>query len=153
LSDERTSPDIYDPATDPPLTDLVVCSDLVAAKQPEEVIISQIEQFGYSEDAVFGIKLALEEAMTNAVRHGNRHDASKRIRVRYAVSPRRVIIFVADEGAGFCPEEVPDPTAPENIERPNGRGIMLINAYMTRVSYNAAGNEVRMMKANERWAP
>lgn len=89
--------------------------------------------------------------MTNAVRHGNWNDASKRITVRYAVSPRRTVIMVADEGPGFALDTVPDPTLPENLERPNGRGIMLMKAYMTDVGYNEAGNEVRLLKVNDRW--
>jgi len=144
---------IYDAAIDGPLTELVVRSTLVAAKEPERTILSAIEKCGFTEDALFAIKLCLEEAMTNAVRHGNRGDDSKRVTVRFAISPRRVVIMVADEGPGFRPEDVPDCTRPENIERPNGRGIMLIRAYMSDVSYNSSGNEVWMMKENEQWRP
>jgi len=66
--------------------------------------------------------------------------------VRYYVDPRRVVVMVRDEGRGFCPENVPDPTAEENLERPNGRGIMLMHSYTTRVCYNRTGNEVWMLK-------
>src|SRR5262249_19764587 len=125
----------------------------VAAKKPEEVILAEVQQHNYSEEDVFAIKLSLEEAMTNAVRHGNRFDVSKNIRVRYAVTARRIIVMVADEGPGFSVADVPDPTDPENLERPNGRGIMLIRAYMTRVSFNPPGNEVCMLKENEQWRP
>jgi serine/threonine-protein kinase RsbW len=58
------------------------------------------------------------------------------------------VILVADDGPGFCIDSVPDPTKPEFLERPNGRGIMLIRAYMTRVEYNETGNEVRMLLIN-----
>lgn len=144
---------MHDPNLDGPLNELVVGSNLTAAKAPEQAILGEVQRCGYGEEAVFAIKLSLEEAMTNAVRHGNRNDHSKSIRVRYAVSPRRVLIMVADEGPGFAPEAVPDPTEPEYIERPNGRGIMLIRAYMTSVSYNDRGNEVRMLKENDQWRP
>lgn len=143
----------YEPSIDGPLHDMVVPSDLTAAKEPERVILAEIERCGYAEDTVFAIKLSLEEAMTNAVRHGNRHDSGKRVRVKYAVTPRRVVIMVGDDGPGFRPDDVPDPTLPENLERPNGRGIMLIRAYMTIVGYNERGNEVWMMKENESWKP
>src|SRR5262245_10813756 len=143
--------DMYDPKVDGQLRELMVRSDLVAAKKPEEVILADVQQHGYSEEDVFAIKLALEEAMTNAVRHGNRFDASKNVRVRYAVSKRRILIMVQDEGPGFRIDDVPDPTQPENLERPNGRGIMLIRAYMTRVEFVGAGNEVCMIKENEQW--
>lgn len=144
-------PDFYDPNLDGPLKELVIDNTLSAAKAPESAILGEIEKCGYSEEAVFAIKLSLEEAMTNAVRHGNWNDASKRITVRYAVSPRRTVIMVADEGPGFALDTVPDPTLPENLERPNGRGIMLMKAYMTDVGYNEAGNEVRLLKVNDRW--
>ena len=91
---------------------------------------------------------ALEEAMTNAVRHGNGGDASKRVVVRYAVSPEMCVICVRDEGTGFEPAKIPDPTAPDRLSLPCGRGIMLIRAYMTDVEYRASGREVRMVKLN-----
>lgn len=130
------------------LTEIVIPNDLRSAREPEQRILSQLGVCGYAPDAVFAIKLALEEALTNAVKHGNRNDGSKRIVVRYAVTPRRTVIMVRDEGHGFRPETVPDPTVDENIERPYGRGIMLMQAYMTRVCYNRAGNEVWMLKEN-----
>lgn len=130
------------------LDELVIPNDLRSAKQPESHILALLVRHGYDPDTVFAIKLALEEAMTNAVKHGNRNDTSKCITVRYCVDPRRVVIMVRDEGCGFCPERVPDPTAEENLERPNGRGIMLMHSYMTRVCYNQAGNEVWMLKLN-----
>lgn len=128
------------------LEEIVVPNDLHSAKHPEDLIIARLEQSGYTPDNIFAIKLALEEALTNAVKHGNRNDSSKRIVVRYRITPHSVVIMVRDEGAGFCPRKVPDCTADENLERPSGRGIMLMNAYMTRVEYNEAGNEVWMVK-------
>lgn len=130
------------------LSEIVIPNDLRSAREPEQRILSQLGVCGYDPDTVFAIKLALEEALTNAIKHGNRNDGSKRIVVRYAVNPERAVIMVRDEGNGFRPEAVPDPTADENLERPNGRGIMLMQAYMTRVCYNHAGNEVWMLKEN-----
>ncbi len=135
------------------LEQIVVPSDLRAAKEPEQRILDELERHGYSEDARFAIKLALEEALTNAVKHGNRNDPSKRVTVRYHISPQRAVIAIRDEGCGFSPEKVPDPTADENLERPNGRGIMLMQAYMTKVRYNPAGNEVWLMRENSPTPP
>ncbi len=125
-----------------------VPSTLADAKTPELQILRDVEASGYDEDATFAIKLALEEAMTNAVRHGNCGDPTKKIIVRYAVSPEMVVICVRDQGSGFCPDEVPDPTEPERLSLPSGRGIMLIRAYMTDVEYRADGREIRMVKLN-----
>lgn len=133
-----------------PLKEIVVKNTLADAKRPEEEILRAVAEAGYHEEDIFAIKLALEEAMTNAVRHGNRNDPCKHVRVAYRVTPRETTIVVRDEGRGFMPDEVPDPTLPENIERPCGRGIMLMRAYMTRVEYSPGGNEVILVKVNER---
>ena len=130
------------------LEQIVIPSDLRAAKEPEQRILDELARQGYSEDARFAIKLALEEALTNAIKHGNRNDPRKHVTIRYRITPQRAIIAIRDEGRGFCPDNVPDPTADENLERPNGRGIMLMHAYMTRVRYNPAGNEVWLMREN-----
>jgi len=139
---------MFDPSE--PLKEIVVRNNLAAAKLPEESILREVAAAGYNEEDAFAIKLALEEAMTNAVRHGNRNDPDKKVVVRYSVSPTRTIIVVRDEGGGFVPDRVPDCTLPENIERPCGRGIMLMRAYMTEVAYNDDGNEVVMVKVNQR---
>ncbi|MFO0837475.1 MAG: ATP-binding protein [Phycisphaerae bacterium] len=130
------------------LTEMVVQNDLRAVKIPEDRIMSLLERAGYDGDTLFAIKLALEEALTNAVKHGNKNDRAKRVVVRYHIDPSRVVVAIRDQGNGFRPTAVPDPTAEENLERPNGRGIMLMQAYMTRVQYNEAGNEVWMLKEN-----
>jgi serine/threonine-protein kinase RsbW len=131
------------------MQELVVPNTLSGAKLPEDRIMAELARCGYEPDTVFAIKLALEEAMTNAVKHGNKLDSCKCVTVRYDVTPQRVVIMVRDQGCGFRPEEVPDPTAEENLERPNGRGIMLMQSYMTRVQYNEAGNEVWLLKERE----
>jgi len=106
----------------------------------------RVKGAGYCADAVFAVKLALEEALINAVKHGNRDDPAKTVTIEYDVDAREVRIAVTDEGEGFRPADVPDPTADENLECPTGRGIMLMRAYMDRVDYNRQGNSVRMVK-------
>jgi serine/threonine-protein kinase RsbW len=132
--------------SDGALTELVIPSDLRSAKQPEEQILREVQERHYDEQSVFAIKLALEEALTNAIRHGNRNDRRSRLTIRYAVRPDRTVISVRDEGQGFEPDSLPDPTADENLEVPNGRGIMLMYAYMTKIRFNDQGNEVWMLK-------
>lgn len=143
---------LADPQNESTYREIVIPSTLVDAKKPETPILTEVSACGYDEDATFAIKLALEEAMTNAVRHGNRNDASKRITVRYAVTPEVVVICVRDEGPGFQPDCVPDPTQPDRLSLPCGRGIMLMKAYMTDVEYRCDGREVRMVKVNPRFA-
>lgn len=133
---------------DDELTDVTVPNDLRSLKAPEARIMSALERCGYDDDTIFAIKLAFEEAVTNAVKHGNCNDPGKRVHLRYYIDPQRVVLMVRDEGCGFCPEAVPDPTADENLERPSGRGLMLMHSYMTRVYYSPAGNEVWLLKEN-----
>jgi serine/threonine-protein kinase RsbW len=130
------------------LTELLVESDLRRTREPESRILNELGRCRFSEESTFAVKLALEEALTNAVKHGNKNDGSKRLRIRFYVDRHVAVIAVSDEGGGFRPEDVPDPTADENLERPNGRGIMLMQAYMTKVRFNPAGNEVWMLKEN-----
>ncbi|HKQ49982.1 MAG TPA: ATP-binding protein [Phycisphaerae bacterium] len=129
--------------------EITVPNDLAAAKHPEELILKEAAACGYGENASFAIKLALEEAMTNAFRHGNKCDPTKHIIVRYCVTNERIEIEVCDEGEGFCPGEVPDPTQPGFIERPHGRGIMLMRAYLDEVEFGSSGNSVRLVKFNK----
>lgn len=124
----------------------VICSDLREASTPKQAILRKLEECRYGTEATFAIKLALEEALSNAVKHGNRNDESKRITVRYAVDFDRAIIIVRDEGAGFEPESVPDCRRPERLPVPNGRGIMLIRAYMDEVEFRDNGREICCIK-------
>lgn len=130
---------------DAPLDAVVVPNDLRKARESEARIMQALERHQYSEEARFAIKLAFEEALTNAVKHGNRNDPSKQLAIGFLVNDDVVVIGVRDQGRGFNPADVPDPTIDENLERPNGRGIMLMTAYMSKVSYNALGNEVWML--------
>ena len=130
------------------MNEIVVQNDLAQARRPEEAILTELSHCGYSQNICFAVKLALEEAMTNAFRHGNKCDPSKHILVRYDITPEQIEIEVCDEGEGFCPDEVPDPTLPEYIDRPHGRGIMLMRAYLDEVSFSSNGTSVRLVKIN-----
>jgi serine/threonine-protein kinase RsbW len=133
---------------DADLVRVTVPNDLRKIREPEADIMARLNAAGYDADTVFAIKLAFEEAVTNAVKHGNCHDPTKKVDLGYYVDPQRVVIMVRDEGCGFCPENVPDPTADENLEQPNGRGLMLMESYMTKLRYNDVGNEVWLLKEN-----
>lgn len=128
------------------MKEVIVPNNLAAARQTEEEILREAELCGYCENTAFALKLAMEEAVTNAFRHGNKCDPHKRIILRYEVTPKRIDIEIQDEGAGFDPDAIPDPTQPEYIDRPHGRGIMLMRAYIDRVEYNQRGNAVRLIK-------
>jgi serine/threonine-protein kinase RsbW len=109
-------------------------------------ILEQLARNGWEGRDLFGVEMALEESLTNAIRHGNRFDEDKKVLVECNVSPERFWLRVRDEGPGFSPGAVPDCTAEENLDCPGGRGLALIKAYMTRVEHNECGNCVTMEK-------
>ena len=82
----------------------------------------------------------------NAIKHGNQRDVSKKVEVRGTVSKSQFEIRVKDEGKGFVRSEVPDPTDEGNLEKTSGRGLMLMEFYMSEVNYNDTGNQIRMLK-------
>jgi serine/threonine-protein kinase RsbW len=92
---------------------------------------------------------SLREAVANAVRHGNRRDPERLVRVAYLIDNSTVTIRVEDEGEGFDPADIPDPTDPENLLRPSGRGIFYMRQFMNRVDFGsteAGGTAVVMVK-------
>ncbi len=133
----------------PPLERLTIASDFSASREIQKKIVESAVRAGYNSQCAFAIKLALEEAMINAIKHGNRLDPSKSVHLAWRITPERAEIFIEDEGTGFDRQGVPDPTADENIEKCSGRGILLIEAYMNSVAYDRGGRRVRMVKLNE----
>ena len=123
-------------------------NNLKAARNITEQVLDMARTHGYRSDALFAIKLAMEEALVNAVRHGNGNVPGKSVYVEFDVDPHRTEIRITDEGDGFRPSDLPDPTVDENIQKPNGRGVMLIRAYMDAVDFNEKGNSVHMVKRN-----
>jgi len=126
--------------------DLEIPSDPAEARQIQEEIERLLKVSQFTDHEIFGIKLALEEALVNAIKHGNHMDRTKKVRIAYRVSPDRFDVLIADEGPGFDPNEVPDPTAVENLERPCGRGLMLMRHYMSEIAFSPQGNSVSMSK-------
>jgi len=98
------------------------------------------------EDVRFDVRLAAQEAIVNAVEHGNHCDERKKIRIRCDVKDGSVIVVVRDEGDGFDPVTVPDPTLPENVLKEHGRGIFLMRNLCDEVRYSPQGNEVTLIK-------
>jgi serine/threonine-protein kinase RsbW len=114
----------------------------------QQQILDAAEQHGFKEQCLFAIKIAVEEALVNAIKHGNKLDPAKRVKIEAAISPAEAEICIEDEGPGFDRTSVPDPLAEENLEKPSGRGILLIESYMNHVSWDHGGRRVRMVKKN-----
>lgn len=131
---------------DSPKIKLVIPSKLTELSRVQQAIIQPVQAHGYGQEEVFAIRLALDEAVTNAIHHGNANDPSKHVTIEYRIDDQAVRIDVTDEGCGFCPDQLPDPTLEDNLTTPHGRGVMLIQAYMTEVRFNPRGNCISMVK-------
>ncbi|PCI09949.1 anti-sigma regulatory factor [bacterium] len=108
-------------------------------------ILAKAELNAFGASSLFAVRLAIEEAITNAFEHGHQGlDPSTTIHIEYAVSENEIQVAVQDQGPGFSPEALPDPTLSENLAKPSGRGVMLMRAYMTDVDFNDAGNRVKL---------
>jgi serine/threonine-protein kinase RsbW len=110
--------------------------------------MDRVESLHYGEQTRFAIRLALEEGIMNAIKHGNKLDPTKTVHVEAKVTPRSTEIVIEDQGRGFKRENVPDPCAEENLLKCSGRGILLIEAYMDKVQFTRGGRRVKMTKKN-----
>ncbi len=119
-------------------------SDTSQGLAVQERIISLMEHHSYSMKDIFAMRLSLEEAITNAIRHGNGGDLDKQVSVIANVSDQRLHVVVQDEGEGFDPGDVPDPTDEDHIDQPGGRGLMLMRAYLDFVEYSDGGRRITM---------
>jgi serine/threonine-protein kinase RsbW len=127
----------------------VIRSDFAEGRRVQHRILEEIARHHYGPDSTFAIRLALEEALINAIRHGNKFDPNKVVRVEASITPQAAEITIEDEGPGFQRSCVPDPTTDDNVERLHGRGVMLIESYMDAVHWEAGGRRVRMLRRND----
>jgi serine/threonine-protein kinase RsbW len=125
-----------------------IANDLKEARRLQQQIVRELKATSFDGREIFGIKLAIEEALVNAIRHGNRLDPAKKVHVEYRVAPERIDIRIADEGPGYDPARVPDCKSEENLHRPGGRGLLLMRHYMTEVTVLPPGNELVMSKVH-----
>lgn len=116
-----------------------------------QTVLGQLASLmGFDEDTRHYMSVAVRESVVNAIKHGNRQDASKRIEVEFLLNARSLGISVRDHGAGFQPESVPNPLAPENLLKTDGRGIFFMRQFMDQVCYEFppdGGTLVHMVKA------
>ena len=105
-------------------------STLASVDHAEEIAVGVAQRAGFEEDDLLKIGMAVRESVVNAVVHGNRYNANKKVSFSVVKNPQRLTVRVADEGEGFDYEDVPDPLAPENLLRSSGRGIFLIRSFM-----------------------
>lgn len=114
----------------------------------ENAIDEATSVIGISQDNYGKILVSAMEAVNNAILHGNKSIPEKIVDIEISYKGDELIISVTDQGSGFKPEKVPDPTTPENIEELNGRGIYLMSHLADKIKYNKKGNSVTMTFKN-----
>jgi|WetSurMetagenome_2_1015567.scaffolds.fasta_scaffold920776_2 serine/threonine-protein kinase RsbW len=130
--------------------DQVIPNDAALGRQLLDEVLRQLEDLHWARRDIFGIHLAVDEALVNAVLHGNAMDENKHVRFCCRVSPNKVHVEIADEGPGFDPESLPDPTSPCRLGKPGGRGVLLMRAFMSHVEFLNHGSHVVLEKVRGR---
>ncbi len=125
---------------------LAIPSDISYIKKLSKDILSHLERLQVDKSIQFDIRLSFEEALRNAIEHGNDYKKDLPVAVFYEVGGGRIEIEIEDQGKGFDPKDVGDPRDEQNIMKEGGRGVFLIHKLMDKVSYNKRGNKIRMTK-------
>jgi serine/threonine-protein kinase RsbW len=130
-------------------TELILPSRVESVAEAASEAAKFISRVGLGEEIAFGVDMAVREAVTNAVLHGNKQDATKMVEVTLLNSQSALEITVRDHGTGFDPGSVPDPTVPQNLMKSSGRGILFMNTFMDEIQWlrhDEGGTVVRMIK-------
>ena len=125
-----------------------ISSDLAETRHVQDEIMGAVGAARWGDDDTFAIKLSLEEAIINAIKHGNKLSKDKRVHVEWTITPQSAQIIIEDEGPGFDRSNVPDPTHSGNLEKLTGRGILLIESYLSSVQWSKGGRRVKLVKKN-----
>jgi serine/threonine-protein kinase RsbW len=147
---------VDDPALLPQVHEMIefeLPSDLSLMNGVLQYLLERVSKLGIVTPERSNLFIALDEAFVNAVKHGNKNDPTKLLRVTAELSPREACFTVEDEGQGFNVQEIPDPCDPANLFKTSGRGVLLIYNIMDEVEYNAQGNRVKMVKRPEESLP
>ncbi len=126
--------------------DQVIPSDLAAGRRLLADSLRQLETLHWCRRDLFAVRLAVDEALVNAISHGNSLDETKQVHYCCRISPQKIRVEIADEGCGFDPDRLPDPTLPGHLGCPHGRGVMLMRAFMSRVEFREHGSQVVLEK-------
>ena len=132
--------------------DLEIPSDLSLMNAVLQYLLERVARLGLIHPERSNLFVALDEAFVNAVKHGNKNNPRKLLRITAELSPSEAVFTVEDEGEGFDLKQIPDPTDPTNLFKTSGRGVLLIYNIMDEVEYNAQGNMLKMVKRPEELA-
>lgn len=121
-----------------------ISSELKNITDVERLIDAVCEEFQMKEDNYGNVLIAVTEAVNNSIVHGNESDPSRKVSVAVSKQDQRIVFSVADEGKGFDFDNLPDPTSPENLEKPHGRGIFLMKNLADDVEFDLNGSKVNI---------
>jgi serine/threonine-protein kinase RsbW len=127
---------------------IVIKSEVANLRIVEKMIDETTAELHISQDSYGKILVSTLEGVNNAIVHGNKSDPEKNVNIDFKFRNNELKIKISDEGPGFKPDKVPDPTAPENIEELNGRGIFLMSHLADEIKFNKKGNSVTMTFKN-----
>jgi serine/threonine-protein kinase RsbW len=128
--------------------EMVIPSKSNQIQKVEQYAEKLAHKIGFAEDEIDGLAIAITEVTANAIYHGNKSDPNKKVYVRFTTLNDSMTITVRDEGKGFDPKKIADPSKPENLLKDSGRGIYIIRALMDEVSFNFSkgGTEITLVK-------
>jgi serine/threonine-protein kinase RsbW len=109
-------------------------------------VLRAMDSFGYRDEDIRKMKIVMNEILANAIGHGNRDDHSKKVALGHKIDGKSIEVAVMDEGEGFDPCAIPDPTLPENLGRDRGRGLYIVRKYVDTIEFNARGNRIKIRK-------
>ena len=124
----------------------VIDSDSKQCAELVRELLELLEKENWTQDDIFGIRMAVEEAVMNAIKHGNDDDPDKKVYAEFRLEKDRFYAKISDQGRGFCPADVPDPTLTANLEKTSGRGVKLMKTFVDECRYNSCGNSVELVK-------
>lgn len=143
------SPSVAHPMTQTRTVKLDIASRFEMLDVVQTVVTHLATLVGFGEDAIHYMSVAVRESVVNAIKHGNKLDAEKRVDLEFTIADKALEVTIHDQGPGFDPTSIPDPLAQENLLKVDGRGIFFMKSFMDEVSYSfppAGGTLVRMLK-------
>ena len=121
-------------------------SDIGYIKKVSHELLERLKEKGIDRSIQFDVRLAVEEAVRNAIEHGNNYNKELPVLIRYSVDAKKITVDIQDKGTGFHLKSVPDPREGDNILEAGGRGVFLMHKLMDKIRYNKKGNRVTMIK-------
>jgi serine/threonine-protein kinase RsbW len=126
------------------VTEVVLPSDYQSLIDVEKIVGDVCDEFGVQEDAFGNVLIAVSEAVNNAIQHGNKNNPEAKVEIKVANQDDTFCIQVKDQGPGFSYQDLPDPTAPENLLKDRGRGVFLMKNLADEVEFQNTGSTVNL---------